>query len=126
MVKSQVPLNQIFVSCEALYQRDGFVKWADVAKIHGLSRQAIPKRMERAIATGELDQATYDRWSSMSSRRAILAQRRTDTRHNENQKSTRLTFTEDNANWLRTECEVRQCTRADIINGLINKARTGR
>lgn len=126
MVKSQVPLNQIFVSCEALYQRDGFVKWADVAKIHGLSRQAIPKRMQRAIDSGELDKATYDRWSSMSSRRAILAQRRTETKQSEGRNVTRLSFTEDNADWLRTECEVRQCTRADIINGLINKARTGR
>jgi hypothetical protein len=126
MSKSQVPLNQIFVSCEALYQRDGFVKWADVAKIHGLSRQAIPKRMERAIASGELDQATYDRWSSMSARRSILAKRRTDRNLSAGRNATRITFTEDNSNWLRTECEARQCTRADIINGLITKARTGR
>lgn len=126
MVKSQVPLNQIFVSCEALYQRDGFVKWADVAKIHGLSRQAIPKRMERAIASGELDQATYDRWSSMSSRRSIIAKRQADNKRRDMKNVVQFSLSQDNADWIRTECEVRQCTRADIINGLINKARTGR
>jgi len=123
MPASAVPLQQVFVTCEALYQRDGFVRWADVAKTHGLSRQAIQLRLRRALELGQLDTETYDRWSSMSSRRAATAKRTAATKQSINGRTVRCLLTHENSDWLNTECENRGCTRADIINGLINKAR---
>jgi hypothetical protein len=123
MPASAVSLQQLFVTCEALYQRDGFVRWADVAKTHGISRQAVQLRFKAAIERGELDQATYDRWQSMSARRTTTAQR-SDAKE-KLRKSLIMSFslTPENHAWLKDQCTERGCTRADILNGLINKAR---
>jgi hypothetical protein len=123
MPASAVSLQQLFVTCEALYQRDGFVRWIDVAKTHGISRQAVQLRFKAAIERGELDQATYDRWQSMSARRTTTAQR-SDAKE-KLRKSLIMSFslTPENHAWLKDQCTERGCTRADILNGLINKAR---
>lgn len=126
MPASAVPLQQVFVTCEALYQRDGFVRWADVARTHGLSRQAIQLRLRRAIELGQLDTETYDRWSSMSSRRTATAKRVNDKKQAESGCDLRCSLTPENAKWVRDQIDLRSCTRADIVNGLINKARTTR
>jgi len=123
MPASAVPLQQLFVTCEALYQRDGFVRWIDAAKTHGISRQAVQLRFKAAIERGELDQATYDRWQSMSARRTITAKRAESREKDRSLREVRIILTPENDSWVRTQCTERGCTRADIINGLINKAR---
>lgn len=123
MAVSAIPLQQLFVTCEALYQRDGFVQWIDVAKTHGISRQAVQLRFKAALERGELDQATYDRWQSMSARRAITAQRAGAKDRERNKCEVRFHLTPENQEWISAQCSERGCTRADIINGLINKAR---
>lgn len=126
MPPSAVSLQQLFVTCEALYQRDGFVRWIDVANTHGISRQAVQLRFKAAIERGELDQATYDRWQSMSARRTITAKRAEEKEKERNMREVRINLTQENAEWIKAQCTERGCTRADIINGLLNKARIGR
>jgi hypothetical protein len=123
MPASAVSLQQLFITCEALYQRDGFVRWIDVAKTHGISRQAVQLRFKAAIERGELDQATYDRWQSMSARRTTTAQRSDAKEKLRKSLIMSLSLTPENHAWLKDQCTERGCTRADILNGLINKAR---
>jgi hypothetical protein len=123
---SAVSLQQLFGTCEAFYQRDGFVRWIDVANTHGISRQAVQLRFKAAIERGELDQATYDRWQSMSARRTITAKRNEAKEKERKSLITSFSLTPENHEWLKNACTERGCTRADIINGLLNKARTGK
>lgn len=108
--------------CEGFYERDGFVSWAAVAEIFGVSRQAIQARVKAAVANGSLDQATYERWLSVSSRRALTRQREVEKR-DARKLTVEVTLTPINLTWLRTEAALRKVTASDIINGLLNKAR---
>ena len=119
----KVPLQQLFGTCETLYQRDGFVRWADVAKVHGISRQSVQLRFKKALETGELDEATYKRWESASARRTVTAKRYRERERERNARELRITLTPENKAWLETQCTERGVTSADIINGLLNKAR---
>lgn len=119
----KVPLQQLFGTCETLYQRDGFVRWADVAKVHGISRQGVQLRFKKALETGELDEATYKRWESASSRRAVTAQRAQERKYTREARAVRITLSPENKAWLEQQWTERNVTSADIINGLLNKAR---
>lgn len=119
----KVPLQQLFGTCETLYQRDGFVRWADVAKVHGISRQSVQLRFKKAIELGELDEATYQRWESASARRTVTAKRMQERERARQARAVRITLTPENKTWLETQWTERGVTSADIINGLLNKAR---
>ena len=107
------------------YSVDGFVKWAEVAKAFGLSRQAISARLSQAVKNGKISEEDYERWRSMSSR--ITQSRYKEEIRRENAKlNISVTLTPDNKKWLSTESVVTQSSTSDLINGLINKARTGR
>jgi hypothetical protein len=122
---SPIKLDEITQTCERLYQRDGFVKWAEVAKAFGLSRQAISARLSQAVKNGKISEEDYERWRSMSSR--ITQSRYKEEIRRENAKlNISVTLTPDNKKWLSTESVVTQSSTSDLINGLINKARTGR
>lgn len=114
--------DEVARACESFYQRDGFVSWSAVAEIFGVSRQAIQARVKSAVTNGTLDQATYDRWLSVSSRRALTRQREADKRA-ARKLNIDITLTPANLTWLRTEAALRKVTASDIINGLLNKAR---
>lgn len=91
--------------CEKLYQLNGFVKWSDVGKALGVSRQAVQLRLRAARENRE---------------QARL-------RDNERKRlELKIRLSPENAEWLRTECVFRKATSADIINGLINKERESR
>ena len=119
----KVPLQQLFGTCETFYQRDGFVRWADVGRVHGISRQSVQLRFKKALETGELDEATYQRWESASSRRALTAQRAREREKARQARAVNITLSADNKTWLETQCTERNVTSADIINGFLNKAR---
>lgn len=124
--RSAVPLADIFATCERFYERDGFVKWSDVGKVHGLSRQAIQLRLKLAMNKGELDLATFERWQSMSSRRTATAKQAQTAKeeYRERERRTiRTLLTQENCDWLRAECVFRKLSTADIINGLITRER---
>lgn len=116
----------MFDICEKLYQLNGFVKWADVGKALGVSRQAVQLRLRAAIRRGDLTEADYERWASMSARAAVARENRAKSRATDRERQkleVRFRLSPENAEWLRTECVFRKATSADIINGLINKAR---
>lgn len=120
--RSPVTLDEIAATCESFYAENGFVKWADVARIYDISRQAVHNRLKAAVAKGELDEATFLRWSSASSRAAASRSKRIISRERE-KLLIQAQLTEPNLRWLRQQCALRGATTADIINGLINKAR---
>ncbi len=117
-----VPLEAITATCEQLYNANGFVKWADVAKIHGLSRQAIHNRLQNATERGDLNPDDLDRWRSMSAR-AAKSKANEEMRREHEKLRLSMTLTPENKRWLDTECVSRQLRAGDIINGLITKAR---
>lgn len=122
MAKLLVPTERFLACCEDFYKRDGFVKWADVARALGVSRQAVQFRLTKLRESGELDDATFERYQSMSSRRA--ASRTNEELRRQAQKCQRtISLTPENEAWIRKECELRQVLTSDIVNGLINKAR---
>lgn len=117
----------MFEICEKLYTQHGYVKWADVGRALDVSRQAIQLRLRAAQSRGDLDDATYERWSSMTARAAATREREKAQRERTKAKrrlEVRVALSPENAEWLRLECVLRQATSADIVNGLINKART--
>lgn len=116
----------MFDICEKLYELNGFVKWADVGKALGVSRQAVQLRLRAAIRRGDLTEADYDRWASMSARAAVARENRARSRATDRERQkleVRFRLSPENAEWLRAECVFRKATSADIINGLINKER---
>lgn len=122
MPARRTSIDHLLQLCEDFYQRDGFVNWSDVARALDMSRQAVHSRLKLATERGELPPETLERFRSMSSRRAAAryneAQRRAEAKLN-----LQVTVTPENGAWLRTQCTLRRITNADIINGLITKAR---
>lgn len=116
------PLSEIVSTCEQLYAAHGFVKWSDVAQVHGISRQGVLNRLRTATERGDISPDAMDRWRSTSAR---VAQSKNDQALREENARLRLsmTLTPANKRWLETECVARRCRAADIINGLITKAR---
>lgn len=121
--KALVTTETLLECCEQFYERDGFVKWADVARALGISRQGVLHRITKARTDGTLSESDYERFRSMSSRRAT-ARYREDERRDIQRRTSEVLFTPENYAWLRKECELRQVTIPDIVNGLLNKART--
>ena len=121
-----VPLPEIIATCEKLYARDGFVKWSDVAAVHGLSRQAIQLRLKGATARGELAPGTMERWMSMTARHAAAREREKQRLKDKSAKDRyEQTFrlTHENYQWLREQSVLRRATAADLLNGLITRER---
>lgn len=124
--RSSFSLEKLTEICERFYERDGFVKWADVGKALGVSRQAVQLRLRAAVEKGQLTPETVERWQSMTSRAA--ASRERARAYDENRRAERklqinVSLTPENASWLRQECAIRKATHTDIVNGLITIAR---
>lgn len=125
MPNSTIPLSDILDLCEALYTRQGFVQWAQVAKAFGISRQAIYFRLRAAVASGHLTEAQYRRWQSASS---LIAQAR---KRGEGgaaaeaavQHRFQVTVSPEDALWLRTEAAAADVRPSDILAGLLGRAR---
>ena len=120
-----IPIEDIVATCEQLYSAHGFVKWADVARVHDISRQGVLSRLQSATERGALSPDTLDRWRSTSARAAQSRSNETLRRENDRLRFS-MTLTPNNKRWLDAECVARKCRAADIVNGLITKAREGR
>jgi hypothetical protein len=121
--RAPATLEEVKALCDDLYNRDGFVKWAEVAEILGVSRQAIFNRLNASVAKGQLSEAEVERWRSSSSRRALTRKNKQLRREQEKLRIS-VTLTPDNKRWLAYNSKKEHCTTSDIINGLINKARS--
>lgn len=121
-VPKYTPLTDITGLCERIYERDGFVKWSEVASALGLSRQAVQARLSKAVAAGDLPEDVYDRWRSVSSRLTQSKRNRELKKENERCRIS-VVLSPENKQWVLEECVTRRCSSADIINGLINRER---
>lgn len=119
----QTSLEALVATCERIYARDGFVKWADVATEHGISRQAVQARLKKATESGHLSPEDVTRWMSMSAR-LTQTKRNAEARKAQERLRIQLTLTPENGDWLWRECDIRGLRTGDIINGLITKARS--
>lgn len=120
--RATTTFEELCTLCENLYKRDGFVKWAEVASVLGVSRQAVFNRLNDAVKRGALTEDAMDRWRSASSRRAKARENLQLKRENEKLRIS-VTLTPDNKRWLSYQCDKTACISSDVINGLINKAR---
>lgn len=121
--KATVPLETIVSVCEELYARSGFVKWTEVAERVGLDNGTIHKRFKDAIKRGDLTPETVERWRSLTARRRITAE-------NAKAKNRRalgrieITLTPDNFEFVKQQCTKHSGNMTEIVNGIINAART--
>lgn len=116
-------LTEILEVCERFYQRDGFVKWSDVAKALGVSRTSVQTRLNDAARKGDIDPTVLDRYRSIGSRAAASREREKARKETYNLTTFPITLTEENAIWVRKESAFKGIYRTEFINGLITKAR---
>lgn len=119
----RVSLERILEVAERFYARDGFCRWSDVGKAVGVSRQAIQLRLKAAVEKGLLAPETVERLQSMSSRAAATRERRTQQKVEDSKHRLRIQLTPENHTWLLEEAAFRKATTADIVNGLLTRAR---
>ncbi len=120
--RSLIKLDELIAACEALYARDGFVKWSEIAETYGISRQAVHARFKAAIERGDLSEADFERWRSVSSRRA-QSKVNLELKRERERCNLSITLSPENVSWLRKECLARRASSSDVLNGLITKAR---
>ena len=116
---SGATLSQLVEAAEAYYAQQGYVKWADLARDFGISRQAVQFRFSRAVQTGLLSPADLARYQTVSSRRKDSARRAQMRKLTTFQ----VSISEENAVWLKDQAERRRVRKTDIIDGLISRAR---
>ena len=109
--------------CERHYAAQGFVKWTDLATELGVSRQLILQKLQRAVCHGLVSPADLDRFRSTAAR-TRMGRTNEDIRRANDRFRVQLTLTSDNHQWLRAQVQSRPgVTTADLINGLITRAR---
>ena len=109
--------------CERHYATQGFVKWSDLATELGTSRQLILQKLQRAVCRGLISPADLDRYRSTAAR-TRLGRTNEDIRRANDRLRVQVTLTADNHQWLRTQVQSRPgVTTADLINGLLTRAR---
>lgn len=119
----ELPLEELVAVFERLYERSGFVKWAEVAELTGLSQSNVSKRIQTAVRRGDLPPETVERWRSLTARRRITAE-------NAKAKNRRalgrieITLTPDNFEFVKQQCTKHSGNMTEIVNGIINAART--
>ena len=118
----KVTLEHLLSICERFYEKNGFVKWADVAEALGISRQGVQLRLKTAVERGEISQELVERFQSMTSRAAVSRENRENRQDRERLRLSVL-FTAENLQWLQEEAVVRGVRTNDIVNGLVNRAR---
>ena len=109
---------------ESHYERQGFVKWADLAHEIGVSRQRILQMMQHAVCQNLLTGADLDRYRSTSSRLAA-SRSNEEMRRKLRKRTIQVNLLPDNYTWL--EEVVRSApngtTRGDLINTALNHYR---
>ena len=109
--------------CERHYARQGFVKWTDLATELGVSRQLILQKLQRAVCRGLVTPADLDRYRSTAARTRLGRTNEGIRRANDRFRA-QVTLTSDNHQWLHAQVQSRPgVTTADLINGLITRAR---
>lgn len=123
-MKSTIPLEDLLATCEALYARQGYVRWSQVALAYGVSRQAIQLRLRAAVATGRLTEDLYRRWQTPSSVSATAREAgEGGATVPERQARFQISAPHEDAQWLRTEAAASGLRPSDVLYGLLRQAR---
>jgi hypothetical protein len=109
---------------ESHYERQGFVKWADLAAEIGVSRQRVLQMMQQAVGYNLLTGSDIARYRSPSSRLAVARANAEYRRDLEKQRISVVVLPENYA-WLEgaTQSAPPGTTRSDLINAAINHYR---
>ena len=119
---AKVALRTLVRTCEEIYDRDGYVRWAEVAEVHGISRQAVQARLKSAIERGELSAECHDRWQSMASR-AQHSRGCRDQQELNRMRRLDIQLSPANYEWLEEQCAAYGAGRAEVMNSLLNQLR---
>jgi hypothetical protein len=121
--RSQVSLERLLSVCDLIYARDGFVTWKEVGTTLGISRQAVQLRLRAAVEKGDVSPDLVERYQSIASRQAAARERKEKREADDSKYRMYLRFNPENLDWLRAEAKQRSVTIADLVNGLVTKAR---
>lgn len=115
----------LITRAEAHYDRQGFVKWSDLASELGVSRQRILQMMQAAIGFGHITSDDLERYRSVASRSKATHQN-TEKRRDLERLRIQLTLTPENYEWLVAALESGSygTTRNDLINIALTHYRT--
>lgn len=115
----------LITRAEAHYDRQGFVKWSDLASELGVSRQRILQMMQAAIGFGHITSDDLERYRSVASR-SKAAHQNTEKRRDLERLRIQLTLTPENYEWLVAALESGSygTTRNDLINIALTHYRT--
>lgn len=118
--------QELITNCERFYADQGFVRWIDVAKMFGVSRQAVMLRVKKLVATGVVTEEDFKRWESLGSRAAAEAKRKEDNlkaKRKRERQTLMFRPKEENYEWLKYEAVRNQCSPNQILDALITKHR---
>jgi predicted transcriptional regulator len=121
--KRPVSREEFFAICEDHYKRDGFVKWSAVADQLGVTRQAVATRLEKAVRYGHLPEEDYKRWAGTKAREVFSAEREAE-RADQKRRTIRAVLSQENHDWLASECARRHIRTGDLVNELIDRAKS--
>lgn len=121
--KRPVSREEFFAICEDHYKRDGFVKWSAVADQLGVTRQAVATRLEKAVRHGHLPEEDYKRWAGTKAREVFSAEREAE-RQDKKRRTIATLLTPENHAWLASECARRHIRTGDLVNELIDIAKS--
>lgn len=114
-----ISFDDLIAAAERHYASQGYVKWADLAREFGVTRQGIYGRIMKAVEQGRLSKEDLDRYRTVTSRRKASAFKEQTRRL----RSFDVTLTTENAIWLHKQAKRRGLHRGDIIDGLVTQAR---
>lgn len=118
--------QELITNCERFYADQGFVRWIDVAKLLGVSRQAVMLRVKKLVATGVVTEEDFKRWESLGSRATAEAKRKKENlkaKRKRERQTLMFRPKEENYEWLKYEAVRNQCSPNQILDALITKHR---
>lgn len=115
---------ELIKRAEAHYERQGFVKWADLATELGVSRQRVMQMLQSAVGHDLITGKDLDRYRSPSSR-SKLSRANEALRREIDKQRIKLALLPDNYAWLESAMQAspQGTTRSDLINAAITHYR---
>lgn len=120
--KPAVSLEQLVAVFEELYARSGFVKWTEVAERTGQSRANVSKRINDAVARGDLSSETVERWRSLTARRHQSSQNRTEHAKRSPYRVD-VTLTPENYEFIKDTCTKYNANMGEALNARLEAMR---
>ena len=116
--------TELLKRAEAHYERQGFVKWSDLATELGVSRQRVMQMLQSAVGHNLITGDDLDRYRSPSSR-SKLSRANEALRREIDKQRIKLALLPENYAWLESAMQAspQGTTRGDLINAAITHYR---